>query len=56
MRGKRAKQIRKLVYGDFSPRFREYRRSKGGIVADDRRRRYQMIKRNMKEWLTELRG
>ncbi|MHC4184131.1 MAG: hypothetical protein ACYSR0_12360 [Planctomycetota bacterium] len=48
MNGKRAKQIKRLVYGDsFSPRHRKYSRAKGTtqIVADDRRQRYQKLKR-----------
>ena len=48
MNGKRARQIRKMVYGtDFSTRFRKYMRSKlnGAIVADEKRQRYQKIKK-----------
>ena len=50
MRGKRAKQIRKLVYGDYSPRFRKYEgfmweSGSTSVVADKRRRVYQAIKR-----------
>ena len=58
MNGKRAKQIRRLVYGEnFSPRFRKYSRTKtGSIVADEKRQRYQQIKKNIKEWLATLKG
>jgi len=47
MNGKKAKEIRRLVYGDsFSPRHRKYRKLKSGmIVADDKRQRYQAIKK-----------
>lgn len=50
MNGKRAKIIRKKIYGDnFSPRFRKYYRNNetGQIIADNRRRMYQLAK---KEW------
>lgn len=51
MSGKRAKAIRRAIYGqEYSPRARAYRRVKAEhdqIVADDRRRAYQRAKR---EW------
>ncbi len=47
MRGKVAKRLRKEIYGaDYSPRFRKYAWTGiGGIKSDDRRHRYQVIKR-----------
>lgn len=47
MNGKKAKAIRKEVYGDYSIRYRAYGRDpkKGNIIADDRRRLYQKTKR-----------
>ena len=56
MNGKMAKKIRTLVYGkDFSPRHRKYSYKGGGRVADDKRQRYQQIKkdvsRGVKGWL-----
>jgi hypothetical protein len=46
MRGKKAKLIRKLVYGpDFSPKFRSYTKRNGIIRADERRGKYQLLKR-----------
>ena len=51
MNGKMARKVRKFVYGDsFSPRHRKYSEGRGPRVADDKRRRYQMIKKNWKEW------
>ena len=50
MSGKRAKTIRKAAYADFSLRERKYSRdpTTGVIMADERRRVYQSLKRN---WL-----
>lgn len=47
MRGKKALQLRKMIYGtDFSPRFRKYRRNtKGVISADQKRQQYQLAKK-----------
>lgn len=46
MRNAKAKKIRKLVYMDFSPRFRQYRMDSRGIVqADERRQQYQKMKK-----------
>jgi hypothetical protein len=48
MNGATARKIRKIVYGtDFSNRYRKYKRSKmtGAIIADEKRRRYQKIKK-----------
>jgi hypothetical protein len=46
MRGTKAKQIRKYVYGDYSPRVRAYKQlSNGVIISDDRRREYQREKK-----------
>jgi len=49
MNGKMAKRIRKFVYGStFSPRHRKYSTGRGGMrVADDRRQRYQAIKKGV---------
>jgi len=50
MNGKRAKAIRKKVYGDYSPRFRQYARvpGKGNLIADPKRRIYQKMKKAVK--------
>lgn len=48
MRGKVAKLIRKVVYGDeFSFRYRQYRRfiRTGAVIADDKRQLYQKFKK-----------
>lgn len=56
MRGKKAKQIRKEVYGDFSFRHRSYSNMikksdegveylTGAIIADTRRQNYQSMKK-----------
>ena len=51
MRGVRAKQIRRAVFGDHSIRFRQYgwdRNQSGptsGVRANARRRQYQAMKR-----------
>lgn len=48
MREKKAKRIRKEVYGDLGagPLFRKYKRlATGQIVADEKRREYQNKKR-----------
>jgi hypothetical protein len=46
MRGKKAKTIRKMVYGDFSLKERKYSRiqASGTIVNTGRRHEYRMIK------------
>ena len=50
MRGKRAKQIRKIVYGeDGAPRYRKYENFAGTITADPMRRMYKKTKKNYKE-------
>jgi hypothetical protein len=54
MRGKLAKRIRKFVYGDYSIRSTKYHMEGSHIVADDRRKRYQNIKRNLREWIGVL--
>jgi regulatory protein YycH of two-component signal transduction system YycFG len=58
MRGKRAKQIKKLIYGDdYSPRNRHYQMVNKKekiyllplfIVSDNRRRGYKLLKRGFK--------
>jgi len=51
MNGKKAKKIRKKVYGeDGSPRFRKYADNtrKGGRMADPQRRIYQQMKKAMR--------
>lgn len=46
MRGKKAKQIRKKVYGDFSFRLRDYRTDNDGVItANPRRQAYQNAKK-----------
>lgn len=48
MRGKKAKKLRRKIYGDdFSSRFRKYFRSNqtGQILTDERRRAYQKLKK-----------
>ena len=52
MRGKVAKALRKLTYGEYSPRssIREYVQMRNGvIVAKDRRRMYQDAKTRYKK-------
>lgn len=45
MSGKRAKEIRRKVYGDYSIRVRHYYRfSNGQIVSGGRRKEYQNAK------------
>jgi len=45
MRGKKAKGIRREVYGDFSIRDRKYvRTKKGTIISIGRRRAYKRLK------------
>lgn len=49
MRGTVARAIRKTVYGEeMAPRFRKYRRFRatGVVIADDFRRRYNMLKKD----------
>ncbi len=48
MNQKKAKRIRKKIYGDFSPRVRTYTRDEktGAIIADHRRRAYQKAKKD----------
>ena len=47
MRGKRAKEIRKAVYGNFSPQSRRYMQNQksGQIIADPRRKTFQTAKK-----------
>lgn len=46
MRGKKAKRLRKEVYGDLSLRARKYRvRDDGSIMADPLRVIYQKLKK-----------
>ncbi len=47
MRNKKAKAIRREVYGDMAPRGRKYRRyyKSGAIIADPLRRQYQAAKK-----------
>lgn len=47
MRGKKAKRLRKMAYGEeFSPKFRKYTTdSKGTVHADPRRIVYQHLKK-----------
>ncbi len=45
MRGTRAKQIRKLIYGDMSLKVRQYYTYPNGqVIRDDTRRQYQKAK------------
>ena len=47
MNQKKAKRIKKEVYGDYSPRFRKYFINKDRtIFADKLRRAYQEAKKN----------
>ncbi|MFA5760053.1 MAG: hypothetical protein WC942_11975 [Clostridia bacterium] len=50
MNNKRARQLRKEVYGkEFSPRARSYKITfRGVIVADEKRREYQQLKKEYK--------
>lgn len=54
MRGARAKEIRKLVYGDMSPKIqRTYSRTAGGVILSTGLRwQYQRSKKVIKKWLT----
>lgn len=47
MRGKKAKRIRRIIYGDFSVRGRKSIKNPetGQIAADQLRRKYQIAKR-----------
>lgn len=47
MNGKRAKAIRREVYGDdYSPKFRQYKAGRGlARIADPRRQAYQKAKK-----------
>ena len=46
MRGKKAKELRRVIYDDYSFRFRQYYIGlHGGIQADQRRKAYQKAKR-----------
>lgn len=64
MNGRKARAARRAVYGDHSPRFREYRRESHGnsipvklrstkdfIIADGLRQAYQAAKRIIREHL-----
>jgi hypothetical protein len=49
MRGRKAKMIRRAVYGDYSPRVRQYSTDRNGTLhADARRKTYQEMKRRVK--------
>lgn len=56
MRNKVAKLLRRTVYGDFSLRGRKYfiDYKKGMVVADDKRRDYQKMKKDWKIRKEEL--
>lgn len=58
MRGKKARALRKKVWGDDkSPRYRRYTRIKGQLLADDERQIYQTLKGrrpHMKEAVKEI--
>lgn len=46
MNNVKTKQIKREIYGDFSPRFRKYTRlSNGQIIADPKRQAYQKAKK-----------
>lgn len=51
MRGKKAKQIRKLIYGDMAivPKYFITKKTGGQIFRDDKRRMYQKAKKAYKE-------
>ena len=50
MRGKKAKKIRSVVYGDYSTKTRAYRRKPDGSIVDfGRRGEYQKFKRWFKK-------
>ena len=47
MRGKKAKQIRRLIYGDYSYRLKRYRtKDNGQIVSIGHRSAYQKAKKS----------
>jgi hypothetical protein len=47
MNQKKAKRIKREVYGDYSPKFRKYYRdSEGTIFCDKLRRLYKKAKKN----------
>jgi len=47
MNGKRAKEIRRKVYGDLSLRGRKYYKDLNGcIIADSKRQEYQKAKKD----------
>jgi hypothetical protein len=47
MNSKKTKQIKREIYGDFSPRFRKYTRLPNGqIIADPKRLAYQKVKKD----------
>lgn len=48
MNGKKAKKLRKMVYGDSDIRRRGYGKKKEQIIADPMRQIYQKIKKAMK--------
>jgi hypothetical protein len=50
MREKKARKARGIVYGyDLAPRNREYRQLRNGqIIADNNRRKYQKVKKVLK--------
>lgn len=48
MNGHQSKKLRKLAYGDYSLRLREYqKRPDGSVVADQRRSIYQAAKKGL---------
>ena len=47
MRGKRAKEIRRMVYGEYSPRLRGTKKLPNGMTGDSMRRLYQETKRTV---------
>jgi hypothetical protein len=52
MNGKRAREIRALVYGDYSPKVREYKQLPNGqIIADRKRNSYQYTKKHARLFL-----
>jgi hypothetical protein len=54
MSGKTAKIVRRLVFGDYSIRSRQYYKKNGTIIADERRRKYQRVKKLLKEGVFKI--
>jgi tRNA splicing ligase len=48
MNGRIAKEIKRRIYGDYSPKFRKYKvnTKTNQIIADPKRREYQQAKRD----------